>query len=194
MSKPTGSNRENLQRTRSHLLAVAVKCFFEYGYAETSTNMIIEKAKSSRGSLYHHFADKKDLFKAVYDSLCFEIADRITNYPYKEENPIDDLIDGCSAYLELFIDQAFAQIVLIDAPHVLGMEYCRSKDSDTAYKALYEGVRLIKRNQQDLLVTDFLSGALDTYALKIATSKDRKKTFKLYNSSFKEYARSILIS
>lgn len=194
MPKPLGSNKENLERTRAHLINIATDCFAEHGYAQTSTTMVVKKAESSRGSLYHHFTDKKDLFKAVYDALYQKIADEIKNYPYDGKLPIHDLIEGCIAYLEIFTDHIFVQIILLDAPYVLGADYCRSKDHQTAYKALYEGV---KEGQKDpsraIYIADFLSGALDSFALKIASSSDRKKAYKEYSKSFKELTLKILI-
>ena len=195
MPKPHGSNKENLEKTRAQLMAEAKACFAKYGYAETSTNLIINNAKSSRGSLYHHFADKKEIFKAVYDALYQEVAERIAGYPYKRQSPAEDLIDGCIAYLQIFTDQAFAQIMLIDAPHVLGMDYCRSRDAETAYKALYEGVKsTVKDKKQSVFIADFLSGALDTYALRIAMAPKRKHAFDVYKDSFRALAQRILVS
>lgn len=137
--------------------------------------------------MYYHFADKKELFKAVFDSLLIEMNNLILNYPYQGISSIDDLVDGCVAYLKVFTDEVFARIVLIDAPHVLGIDYCRSRDAETCYKALLDGIAaIVKDPETSLLLTDFLSGALDTYALRIALSKQRDNTFDLYSRSFKK--------
>lgn len=193
MPKPSGSNKQNLERTRAQLISKAKSCFAKYGYAKTSTNLIIKNAESSRGSLYHHFSDKKDLFKTVYDAMCQDIAERITSYPYKQVSTLEDLIDGCIAYLETFTDKAFSQIMLIDGPHVLGNDYCRSKDAETAYKELYEGVNaVIDDKERAVFIADFLSGALDTYALRIALSARKEKAFAAYSNNFRLFATRIL--
>lgn len=193
MPKPTGPNRHSLKRTRMHLLDAATRCFSEHGYKGTSTTMIIKEAKSSRGTLYHHFLDKNAIFKAVYDDLSQTVLDLIQNYPYKGNQLIENLIDGCVVYLEAFTDHKFAQIVLIDAPYVLGLDYCRSKDAETVYKALHSGVHhIVKDDKKTRLVVDFLSGALDTYALRIALSNDRQKMFTVYASGFRHLAKGIL--
>jgi len=193
MPKPTGSNKENLERTRAHLLEVAERCFVENGFAKTSTSQIVKEAKSSRGSLYHHFSDKKAIFQAVYDKLCQDIATQLSDYPYTSENGVENLIEGCIAYLKVFTDQTFARIILVDGPGVLGMEYCRSKDAETAYKSLYEGVSIFLNNPEDVeLLTDYLSGAMDTFALKIAMAENRQQTFEVNSQAFARYTRNLL--
>src|SRR5918992_1193496 len=51
------------------LLAAGRELFAERGYASVSTEEIVQRAGVTRGALYHHFADKKDLFRAVYEEL-----------------------------------------------------------------------------------------------------------------------------
>ena len=192
MSKPTGSNKENLEKTRAHLLKVATKCFAKNGYHHASTTMIIQQAGSSRGSLYHHFKDKQEIFKNVYDDLSQQLAEKINNYPYSGKDPLKDLLEGCTVYLSIFTNQTFAQIMLIDGPQVLGIEYCRSRDFETAYKALNEGILEIVGNKQKAqMLTDFLSGALDTYALRIARSKNKKKAFNEISNAFLKLAAKL---
>ncbi|QQE13559.1 TetR/AcrR family transcriptional regulator [Planctomycetota bacterium] len=193
MAKPQGPNKDNLERTRLHLLEVARELFAEHGYAKTSTTMIIDVAKSSRGSLYHHFEDKRAIFKAVYEGLCEQMSERLMKYAERSGDDVDDLIDGCTAYLKVFEDQAFAHVLLVDGPHVLGSEYCRSKDAENAYGVLYEGVcDIVGKNRKAMMTADFLSGALDTYALRIALAKDRKKVYREYAKHFKVLARGVL--
>lgn len=193
MAKPKGSNKENLEKTRAHLLAIARQLFAEHGFNGTSTTMLVDAAQSSRGALYHHFKDKTEIFRAVYDILCDEIGAVIEDYPYKGNNAVDDLIDGCIAYLEIFIRPEFAQILLIDGPNVLGAEYCRSKDRETAYKALAEGITACGTDKQEtVLITDFFSGALDTYALQIATAEDKQSAFRHYSEGFRILAYKLL--
>ena len=53
------------EATRGQLISIARRLFAERGYEDTSIEAVLREAGVSRGSLYHHFAGKKDLFRAV---------------------------------------------------------------------------------------------------------------------------------
>jgi AcrR family transcriptional regulator len=46
-----------------------VACIREHGYANTSTNMIVDRAGVSRGALHHHFPTKADLVVATIEHI-----------------------------------------------------------------------------------------------------------------------------
>jgi TetR/AcrR family acrAB operon transcriptional repressor len=52
-------------RTRSAILGTALKVFSERGYSGTTLEEIATRAQVTRGALYHHFADKADLYSKV---------------------------------------------------------------------------------------------------------------------------------
>ena len=60
--------------TRGQLIEVATGLFAEHGYEGTSIEAVLTAAGVSRGALYHHFAGKEALFKAVLEAL----SERIT--------------------------------------------------------------------------------------------------------------------
>ncbi|MDX1738035.1 MAG: TetR/AcrR family transcriptional regulator [Alphaproteobacteria bacterium] len=193
MNKPAGKNKENLEKTRAHLIDVATRCFSLHGFRKTSTTMIVKEAKSSRGSLYHHFEDKVEIFRAVYDSLGQRIGEIVESYAQNNGDIRHDLIEGCVAYLKVFTDKTFAQIILIDGPNVLGLDYCRAVDEESAYAALLYGVEQVKTSSMEAVyIADLLSGTLDTYALRIALSENRDLTFDNYADAFRQLADKVL--
>jgi len=52
--------------TRQRLLDAAADVFSECGYARSTTKEIAKAAGVSEGTIYRHFADKKELFQAVF--------------------------------------------------------------------------------------------------------------------------------
>lgn len=62
---PRGPNKVRRAATRAKILDAAVRCLAEFGYAATSTPLVANLAKVSRGSLLHQFPTKVDLILAV---------------------------------------------------------------------------------------------------------------------------------
>jgi AcrR family transcriptional regulator len=58
---------EKSQRSRAQILNAALKLFSHHGYGATSVQDIAEKAKVSKGNVYHHFPDKETIFRALLD-------------------------------------------------------------------------------------------------------------------------------
>ena len=71
------SNRERTERHARDLLAAARALFTDKGYAETGTPDIVAAAGVTRGALYHHFADKQALFRAVVEREAAAVAAEI---------------------------------------------------------------------------------------------------------------------
>lgn len=118
---------ERTAATRAQLLSAARKLFADKGFSEVSTQQIVADAGVTRGALYHQFADKADLFAAVYEQVEEElVADVVT--AIAAENPAGTL-EAMQTGARLFLDHCsapgVAQIVLIDAPSVLGWERWR---------------------------------------------------------------------
>ncbi len=55
--------------TRTAILDAAVDCFYDLGYANTSTENIAKTAGISRGAMLHHFPTRFDLIKAAVKHL-----------------------------------------------------------------------------------------------------------------------------
>jgi AcrR family transcriptional regulator len=53
-------------KTRRILLDAAREVFTEQGYSQASIAVVVERAGSSVGSLYHHFGGKSELFLALW--------------------------------------------------------------------------------------------------------------------------------
>lgn len=62
-----GPNAERRQTTHDKILAAAVRCLNDVGYAQTSTVRVAAEADVARGSLLHQFPTRIDLILAVAD-------------------------------------------------------------------------------------------------------------------------------
>jgi AcrR family transcriptional regulator len=114
--------------TRDALLRAAHELFAERGYAGVGTEEIVARAGVTRGALYHHFADKRDLFRAVHEQLeqrlVADIGERIGGI----EDAWELIVTGVRAFLDSCTDPAVRRIALLDAPAVLGWAEWREID------------------------------------------------------------------
>ncbi|MBM7817572.1 AcrR family transcriptional regulator [Cellulosimicrobium cellulans] len=77
MQETRRTNAERTFATRTALVAAARELFVDPGYAEASTPQIAAAAHVTRGALYHHYADKRDLFRAVVEAEAEAVAREI---------------------------------------------------------------------------------------------------------------------
>jgi AcrR family transcriptional regulator len=122
------SQAERTEATRAALLTAARALFAERGYAGVPAEEVVRAAGVTRGALYHHFQDKKDLFRAVHESLEEELVARIAATIEGESDVLTLLTGGTDAFLDACEDPIFARIALQEAPSVLGWAEWREID------------------------------------------------------------------
>jgi AcrR family transcriptional regulator len=165
--------------TRAELLRAARELFAERGYAGVGTEKIVARAGVTRGALYHHFEDKKDLFRAVHEeleqALVAEIGQRIAGL----DDPLEALVIGTRAFLDACTNPAMIRIALLDAPVVLGWEEWREIDARYGLGLVRGGLQnamdrgLFERRDVRPLA-HLLIGAMTEAALVIANASDHE--------------------
>jgi AcrR family transcriptional regulator len=138
------TQEERRTHTRRALIAAARRLFAEKGYAATGTPEIVAAAGVTRGALYHHFVDKEALFAAVVEEEHLLMAMTInaaTADGDDEPGPIRALISGGDAFLDAMQDPGRRQILLIDAPAVLGRAAVDAIDARHGLQTLVTGLR-----------------------------------------------------
>jgi AcrR family transcriptional regulator len=115
--------------TRDALVQAALDLFTERGYAEVGTEEIVGRAEVTRGALYHHFKDKRDLFRAVHERVESELVQRVAASMESTQDPWEVLVTGTLSFLDACDEPAVKQIALTDAPVVLGWKEWREIDN-----------------------------------------------------------------
>ncbi|HEX5762073.1 MAG TPA: TetR/AcrR family transcriptional regulator [Solirubrobacterales bacterium] len=170
---------ERSQTTRSALIAAARRLFAERGYADVGTEEIVRTAGVTRGALYHHFADKRDLFEAVYSQLEAELTERIASgaLTANADSPLAAMWAGAETFLDACTEPEAQQIALLDGPAVLGWARWREIGAE-------HGLGLIEATLRAAIdaggipeqpvrpLAHLLMGALDEAALLVATAED----------------------
>ena len=121
---PTQSERT--EATRGALIAAGRKLFGARGYAGVGTEEVVAEAGVTRGALYHHFRDKRDLFRAVFVAQEVELLTSVGTAVAVVEGAYAQLSAALEATLDLCTDPLIARISFLDGPAVLGIEEWRA--------------------------------------------------------------------
>ena len=113
---------ERTAATREALIAAGRSLFSEYGYHDVGTETIARQAGVSRGALYHQFADKSDLFAAVFEAVEAAVIAGIgrTVEAAADADPVARMRLAASSWLDACGDAEVLRIALIDGPAALG--------------------------------------------------------------------------
>jgi AcrR family transcriptional regulator len=121
-------NVERGRATRAHLIEVATRLFAERGYDGTSIEAVLAESGVSRGSLYHHFPGKEALFWAVLEDVGDLAGQQGEEAMRDAPDPVAALRAGGLVWIRQASDPVVRQIMLIDAPAVLGWQRWRELD------------------------------------------------------------------
>lgn len=169
------------ETTRRELLSVARVLFTDKGFAAATLDDVAERAGVTKGALYHHFRDKKELFRAVFEALEQEMCNEIIAAAATAgDDVLEQMRRGVQAFLGAATDPAKQRICLIDGPSVLGWETWRAIDEQYGF-ALTKGILeaamdagVIKKRPVSPLAHIMLA-SLSEAAIQVARSDDKAK-------------------
>jgi AcrR family transcriptional regulator len=160
-------------------VSAARRLWGERGYADVGTPEIAEAAGVTRGAMYHQFADKTALFLAVLEALEEEVMQRLAQdvAAAGPKTPADAIYVAADAWLDIAREPEVRQLILLDAPSVLGWDgfrqisqrYALGMTEELLGAAIEAGQ--LERQPVRPLATVMLA-ALDEAAMSIASSEE----------------------
>src|SRR3712207_8246971 len=115
---PTQAQRT--EATTTALVDAARELFAQDGFAATSLDAVVARAGVTKGALYHHFASKRELFRAVYDREQQRAAEVVAAAAARKRDPWDAFEAGAGAVLDHTLAPGGERVTLIDGPGALG--------------------------------------------------------------------------
>lgn len=173
-------NSDRSKETTEALLVAARELFIMHGFAGTSTPAIVERARVTRGALYHHFPDKQAVFRAVLEREAGEVALAIADREAKakSQTPLELLHDGADAYLDAMGVEGRTRLLLVEGPAVLGQSVIEEVEGQHTVRSLREGLVALFSQREEVMhpldldaSVDLLSAAFDRAALAMAAGK-----------------------
>jgi len=97
--------------TQAALLDATIDCLVEYGYAGTTTRLVADHARVSRGAQTHHYPTKRDLVVAAVERLFDQHARRFTDAFRQVPEPERTLDRAVEALWEIAAEPTFAAVL-----------------------------------------------------------------------------------
>ncbi|OBK46571.1 TetR/AcrR family transcriptional regulator [Mycobacterium kubicae] len=176
------TQEERSAATREALISAARKLWGQRGYADVGTPEIAKEAGVTRGAMYHQFTDKAALFGAVLETVEQDVMDRMATMVASSgaASPADAIRAAVDAWLEVSGDPEVRQLMLLDAPAVLGWagfrEVAQRYSLGMTEQLLSEAIKAGQLARQPVRpLATVMIGALDEAAMAIATAEDPKR-------------------
>jgi AcrR family transcriptional regulator len=190
-------NAERGRATRERVIRAATELFAARGFDGTSTEAVLKASGVSRGSLYHHFANKEALFRAVLTDLQARLGADLAAVGQQAGEPIAAMRAGALEWLRMARDPVVRQIMLIDGPAVLGWRAFRELDEAHTLG----GIRMalswaaqagrIPAEHVDVFAHIALA-TVNELAIMIATADDPEQALRAGQSGVDEFLRRLL--
>jgi AcrR family transcriptional regulator len=169
------------ESTREALVESGLELFTKRGYAATSLDTIVKKARVTKGALYHHFSGKQALFEAAFDQVETAAMARLAGVVAGDGPAWERAMAAVHAYVGVCLEPAYQRIVIHEAPVVMGWERWREAEEHFSYGLVRATVEaLVAAEEIEPLPVEvtarILFGALSAGAEAIAGSSDPKKT------------------
>jgi len=144
MAKRGGTDVDRRARgdqTRRDLVDAGRALFVEKGYFETSiSDLVTRSGVGTRGAFYHHFKDKAELFRAVFEDVERDLTLRSLASPPHGADSWERLSTGMRGFLESALEPEVQQIMLLDGPVVLGWQTLRAIEEGNSIALINEMV------------------------------------------------------
>lgn len=197
--RPADKRLEKGRETRRAIIDTATRLFAEHGYAAVSIEAVLAACQISRGALYHHFSSKEALLEAVFEAVEVDVTAKVMASAASAGGAAEAVRAGCEAFLDLTQDPVVRQIMLTDAPSVLGWDKWREIDERHAFGLMKAALEPAAKEAgiPAALVDAFahmLLASLSEIALMIAQADDASSALKNGKGAVRELLGRILAS
>lgn len=175
---------ENAEATREAIIGSGLVLFAEKGYQRTSTDEVADRARVTKGAVYHHFATKREVFEAVFSmvssSSMSQLAAKMSDDSDARSASIQNLL---YSYFDICVDRIYYRIVLQEGPVALGWGLWRSFVQESIEEPMLGMVKNFTRDPvaaaiSDELLLRILTSAIHELALTVVDNPNRSQAAK----------------
>lgn len=182
--------------TTKRLLEVARIHFSKYGYAKVVMDDLCASAELTRGALHHHFGSKKGIFRAVVLTIFEEITYLLEKHYKQFRDPVQGYIETCVYYIDILSQEEMKQILVLDAPSVLGEEL-RKLEEQYYIQPLIDSLTEWQKSHHltsfdPVIMAHLIDGAIANSSLWVFTQQDTKLATEQVKVTLRRFLNSLI--
>jgi AcrR family transcriptional regulator len=187
---------EYAEATKEAIINSGLESFVEKGYLRASLDEVADHARVTKGAVYHHFNNKREVFEAVFTMVTSggmsQLRSRMSAYPDTGKTVITNLLNS---YFDICVDRVYYRIVLQEGPAALGWELWRNFVQESIEHPM---LTMAKNSVQDPasppisdeLLLRILTNAIHELALTVVDNPNRPQAAKEARLLISELATS----
>jgi AcrR family transcriptional regulator len=144
MRERQGSKAAQAEATRAALIAIARTEFAKRGYEAVSLDDILKRTGLTKGAIYHHFGDKKGLFREVVIRVQSEVAAKARKAGHGQRDPLEALLAVCTSFFLHLARPQVMRIVCREAGVFLSWAECAEIDDKYMLAVMREFVGALR--------------------------------------------------
>jgi AcrR family transcriptional regulator len=164
---PRGPDSVRRARREEEILDAAIQLFAEHGYSETDTQLLAEKLRVGKGTLYRYFPSKRDLFLAAADRVMRKMRQSVDESIEGIEEPFERIARAVRAFLAFFAEHPeFVELLIQERAQFKDRKkptYIEHREANSLrWRALYRSL-IVEGRIRDVPVeriSDVMSNAL----------------------------------
>jgi TetR/AcrR family transcriptional regulator, repressor of tetCD len=173
--------KSDADQTRANLIEQSHRLFATKGYIGTSLDDVALHSNVTKGALYHHFSNKKDLFKACYTHQVVKLVSDLRNRP-SIADPLQNAIQLGKDFLTYPKVVKTPLISIQEAISILGWNEWKELDAKFTMNLIEEHLTAVHPTlapaEKARTSANLLYGTLVHGALVLADSPSKPATLK----------------
>ncbi len=98
---------------REEILQTATELFGEHGFSDAVTQVLADRLKIGKGTIYRHFPSKRELFLAAADRVMVKLNERIECSIAGIDDGLESITVAITAYLAFFAENPhFVELII----------------------------------------------------------------------------------
>lgn len=172
-------SKSEADQTRANLIEQSHRLFATNGYISTSLDDVAQQSNVTKGALYHHFSNKRDLFKACYTHQVVKLVNDLRNRP-SIADPLQNAIQLGKDFLTYPKVVKTPLIAIQEAISILGWKEWKELDAKFTMNLIEEHLAAVHPRlapaEKARTSANLLYGTLVHGALVLADSPSKTST------------------